>query len=650
MAKQDLVVKLLLDSGAFGANIKEAERKAKQFSDNMKNAGKTAGDFTKEIGLNTGVLGKFGGALTGAGGVVMAIGAFKSVMESSYSTAKTFQSTIAGFEGVLDTFQRSLANFDFSNFNGGMDEIFKRAKEAKEAMIDAQRSTIVYNSLFKEDLALLKSYEAEYRNVDTTTERRNEIKEAIKELERTMGENLNYYRIALKNAFKSGVESFDGKLREISFSDMAKLFREAQSDILTNNDEVIRAEYDKIKNIISDLEKKKKEYTEKVGWYELMLDPQKNTNLATRIGWFGEGREQKEKELRQYKAELFRVKKEIDTLIKSSQDIIFKNIIFGFTQEEISQYMTLYDQLSDAEKTFNDTKLQVMGWAAQPQAKSANSQLKEQVEAAKTLKQELNDKIKALQSEIDLLVEGTEEWRKKIIEQERYKSNLAEILAYEKEIRAQYSQTLTSVNSPTPMTTNEIMKNTLDTGLSNWRNNQPKFTFDTEEFDDMNIAISSTINLLNSLGSAFTLVGDESSVALQGITNTMGSLASGIMSFIQIQQAAAAASGTASAAALPFPYNLAAIASVMATVLSVFANIKSMTAGKFADGGIVGGTSYSGDKLFAMVNSGEMILNKRQQSNLSNMLGVGGQVEFHISGETLVGVLNNIDRKKHLIR
>ena len=131
----------------------------------------------------------------------------------------------------------------------------------------------------------------------------------------------------------------------------------------------------------------------------------------------------------------------------------------------------------------------------------------------------------------------------------------------------------------------------------------------------------------------------------------MAATTSGIMNFIQIKQAAAAASGTASAAGLPFPYNLAAIATIMTTVLSVFANIKSMTSGKFAEGGIVGGTSYSGDKLFAMVNSGEMILNKRQQGNLANMIGGGGnQVEFHISGDSLVGVLNNKRNKTNLTR
>lgn len=41
---------------------------------------------------------------------------------------------------------------------------------------------------------------------------------------------------------------------------------------------------------------------------------------------------------------------------------------------------------------------------------------------------------------------------------------------------------------------------------------------------------------------------------------------------------------------------------------------------KFADGGIVGGNSYRGDKIFAAVNSGEMILNTSQQDNLGNMI------------------------------
>jgi len=50
-------------------------------------------------------------------------------------------------------------------------------------------------------------------------------------------------------------------------------------------------------------------------------------------------------------------------------------------------------------------------------------------------------------------------------------------------------------------------------------------------------------------------------------------------------------------------------------------------AGAFEDGGIVGGSSYSGDKLTAFVNSSEMILNVSQQKKLfdiANGMSVGG--------------------------
>lgn len=58
----------------------------------------------------------------------------------------------------------------------------------------------------------------------------------------------------------------------------------------------------------------------------------------------------------------------------------------------------------------------------------------------------------------------------------------------------------------------------------------------------------------------------------------------------------------------------------------------------FAEGGIVGGNYYTGDKILARVNSGEMILNRNQQAALFNG---GGQVKFVIEGSQLKGVLDN---------
>ena len=67
---------------------------------------------------------------------------------------------------------------------------------------------------------------------------------------------------------------------------------------------------------------------------------------------------------------------------------------------------------------------------------------------------------------------------------------------------------------------------------------------------------------------------------------------------------------------MPFPYNIVAIAAGVAAVVAALASIS----GAFANGGIVGGSSPSGDKLLARVNSGEMILNGAQQSRLFNFI------------------------------
>ena len=81
-------------------------------------------------------------------------------------------------------------------------------------------------------------------------------------------------------------------------------------------------------------------------------------------------------------------------------------------------------------------------------------------------------------------------------------------------------------------------------------------------------------------------------------------------------------------------------------------------AGAFANGGVVGGTSYSGDRLFARVNSGEMILNQKQQRNLSGMISpavsagdvaislMGG---FEIEGAKLRLVLDRTDKIKNRV-
>lgn len=62
---------------------------------------------------------------------------------------------------------------------------------------------------------------------------------------------------------------------------------------------------------------------------------------------------------------------------------------------------------------------------------------------------------------------------------------------------------------------------------------------------------------------------------------------------------------------------------------------------KYAVGGVVGGTSYSGDKLTAKVNSGEMILNREQQTNLFKMANVGGGFDYSGFAEVVAQAVAN---------
>ena len=114
--------------------------------------------------------------------------------------------------------------------------------------------------------------------------------------------------------------------------------------------------------------------------------------------------------------------------------------------------------------------------------------------------------------------------------------------------------------------------------------------------------------------------------------------------------AEAVSGATGSGAKMPFPANVWAIAAGVAAVMSALGSISGM----FADGGIIGGNTYHGDKILARVNAGEMVLNKKQQSNLFSMLDrggtTGGTVEFKIKGSTLQGVLDNYNNKKSKIR
>ena len=145
-------------------------------------------------------------------------------------------------------------------------------------------------------------------------------------------------------------------------------------------------------------------------------------------------------------------------------------------------------------------------------------------------------------------------------------------------------------------------------------------TKEQKKVEDMNSALASTADIFGSLGS---IAGSAGNDFLAATMQSMGSIAQMILQL----QSLTTAQGVASASKLPFPANLAAIATVVATVASVFASLP-----KFADGGVVGGSSYFGDKLLCRLNSGEAVLTQSQQARALALMD-GGSGNVRVSGD-----------------
>ena len=713
MAKQDLVVKLLLDSGAFGNDLRMAEKKAQDFKNNLQGAGKSAGEFSKAIGLSTGALGKLGGILGGAGVVIGGIEAFKSVMESTHTTAKEFQSTISGFQGVLNTFQSSIARFDFSAFSGGISSIidqFKAFKSAKDSAMEVSKSNVAYNILSKGYNADINRFEVYYNQAQTKEDKIKARDEAQQVLDLWNKRLTNYRKqvnIAIQQELLAGTALSDAEFKRFQ-KDVTPEFVDEQINLWSEK------QLDQNQRIS---EKKQYEKFNK----EL-------TRLNNEINSYSKGGSVSAPQT------YFDNLKKRDELVKDNLGLIIRNKLFEIPQDVINSIQSQIVELDNFQNEVSSASNKVEGWnksiaedekkteplegsisklqeKIKEQQKVVNEQTiagtKEWEDAVAVLYQYqkeleniqeqykkldpnyisdvkldaeagslecLQEQIKIQKNIVDKTQAGTKEWEDAVAVLYKYEAELKAIQKLmddndpnKKEPSLTYTGTIANLQELIAIKSTE--RDNLEVGSKAWMdatevlksyNVELKCLLDyqaelegsnvVDRFENLNVALSSTNSLLNGVSGLLNTIDSESAKMASNVIGVFSSITDGIMNFIQVQQAAAAATGVSSAAAMPFPYNLAAIASVMGTVLSVFANIKSMVSGKFAEGGIVGGTSFTGDKLFAMVNSGEMILNKRQQNNLANMLGNGGQVEFVISGDSLVGVLNNKHNKRNLTR
>ena len=162
-------------------------------------------------------------------------------------------------------------------------------------------------------------------------------------------------------------------------------------------------------------------------------------------------------------------------------------------------------------------------------------------------------------------------------------------------------------------------------------------------------AIDSTIGAVSSLGDAIggttgsiiKLVAAQAQQVVQGISTIASMKAQEDAAYGEMTAELGAAAAGAMKAHSWIPF--VGVAMGIGFVASMVAALMSLP--KFAGGGLVGGTSYSGDTQLASVNSGELILNKAQQNSLANELQSGNtqplRLSARMSGTDILFAINN---------
>jgi len=559
----------------------------KGFDNNLKKAKKSTEDFSSSI------TGKLGSAMTKlAGGLGIAMGAaeaFDKVIKGSQTTGDKYAETLAGLKRGVDEFFSSLGTGDFSAFNTGLDGMIAKAREAYRAMDqlgNAQMSFDIAQALAQRSIQEGQlTAKNKFAPVDVAVGGFETWRKGIDDMTAKVGQlssdTQDYIRKAVESV--AGVKGFTANMDNIM---MGLLLDIQEGTKRSKLKETYASQYEEYKNALSEASKLLRTGSKTEA--EIMWDRNKYTGIV--------------KELNEKYNEAITV----NALLNKYGDDELRAI-----GRNVKNMIALDSSISGLKREFNETAFEF---------NNRNKNLRGFV----PIESYDGYTVYSGTSTAGTGGSGTKSGKATsakstfpvVIGQVSYSTPIGE-----KMLRAMNGEKFEPIEVPIV-----IDEQVDEEDLSG------KWGEHVKKIEDMNSALGSTGEIFGSLGGIMSSFGEDMGAWMLG---TVGQIAQMIVQL----NALATANGVASASKLPFPANIAAIATVVATIASVFSSLP-----KFAEGGVVGGSSYFGDKLIARVNSGETILTQNQAARALSMMN-GGNVrvtgDVRLNGKDIYISLRN---------
>jgi hypothetical protein len=676
----DIITRLLLKTNDFDANLEKSKGSVNSFQGGISNMAKSVGSSFVKV----------------AGGIGLAVSAgegFTKLLNSSQTLGDQTAAAMMSAKTGVDEFFYSLGSGDFTSFLSGMDDIIAKSKEAHSALDQLGNTEISFDYFqgkFDESIAQAR-LNAKNKQLGND-ERDQSFKDWDNELKKKEEAGKTVAADALNALTKSIAVGTKLSAKDISLNDFEKVMK---IDLMpsASRDEAKdywKRQYNEYLKLSKRIESDRKVDVARTNDY----GKTKSINDAAKIAQ--EGAAEKYKDAIIYNKLLNKLSdddlKKLTELGKkyyaTSQQIAQQRQEFNESTTEFGNSKAAAGKASAAKAAAEPRRYSIAWYDAEisklnkklvaetdTQAKSTiqatineleAKKIKLQVETSGNSIEAINIQLSALNkqliAETDMQVRATIQTT--INELEQRKINLKFVVDQEAFKIAHGEMKAGALSVPIAPTYDKIPTH----GKEGKNLKLPKYDplFKKEDID-MNERYAESLSAVGSIMGSLSGITNESAAAyLQWGANVISSIAQAIpaiQSLITAKQTEAVVSGVASAAETPVVGWLLAGAAV-AAVVAAMASIP-----KFATGGIVPGTSFTGDKVPALLNSGEMILNGSQQSNLFQMLNSGlygslsqkiapsaengnqpASVTFRIHGRDLEGVLSNHYNQKSKVR